>query len=98
MPNGGGFFVSLVIYNVPGGIGLVEQNVGASWVKLDNLEALGQQVVLKEPEDYRTYASSRAFDIRISSVSGTSYGEYKVEWPCGDMACSGYTDATMTSI
>jgi hypothetical protein len=92
MPNGKGFFASLVIYNVSNGIGLVQQKVGGTWKTLSNLNDLGQQFIVEQPTEYRNYAS-RSFDILVTDVNGLEYGTYNVKWPCGDSVCGGYTDA-----
>lgn len=93
LPGGGGFFASLVVYDVSNGIGSVEQKVGGSWTTLSNMNDLGQQFILQQPANYRSY-TSRNFDIRVTDVNGLEYGTYNVKWPCGDSVCGSYTDAS----
>ena len=44
LPNGGGFWASLLIYDVDAGIGKVMQKVGRKWKRLSQLLDIGQQV------------------------------------------------------
>ena len=44
LPNGQGFWASLLIYDVDAGIGKVMQKVGNTWEQLDNMSDIGQQV------------------------------------------------------
>lgn len=93
LPDGRGFFVSLVIHNLHDGLRMVEQRVGNTWTQLEQLEHLGQQWVLKEPVEYRGF-TERRFPIRVTSLSGERYA-ISLEWKCGDSPCATYTDATV---
>lgn len=94
---GYGFWVSLIVYNVPNGIGGVEQRVGDGWMAVDDVSWLGQQWSLAQPADYRSADGVRAFEVRVTDVDGKPYGTYRVDFPCPeDGACGGNTDATST--
>jgi hypothetical protein len=93
LPNGQGFFASLVVYDVDNGIGGVQQKVGGEWKALTNMNDLGQQFIMAQPTEYRGY-SSRSFEVIVNDVNGDSYGTYTVQWPCGDNVCGAYTDAS----
>ena len=95
---GYGFWAALVVYNVPNGIGRVEQKVGDGWTSVDDINWLGQQWSLAEPADYRTASGSgRTFEVRVSDVSGKPYGTYRVDFPCPDGSpCGGNTDTSAT--
>lgn len=92
---GYGFWVALIVYNVPNGIGGIEQRVGDSWKAVDDVNWLGQQWNLAEPADYRADNADRAFEVRVKDVSGKLYGTYRVDLPCPeDGACGDNMDAT----
>jgi hypothetical protein len=87
----GGFWWSLIIYNLPNGIGGVEQDLGGGeWVSLETLEQLGQQWVLEPPSNM---AGPKEATVRVTDADGKVYGTYKVAFPCSD-TCSDNTDAT----
>jgi hypothetical protein len=97
MRNGGGFFASLVIYDIDNGIGGVQQKVGDVWKPLSTLNDLGQQYIMEQPAEYRGF-STREFQVRVDDVSGTPYGTFSIQFPCGDQVCGAYTDATASRI
>lgn len=72
---------SLIIYNVPNGIGSVEQKDGSGWKQTKHLSRLGQQWLMQQPSDYRT-AKTFEFVVRVKDVDGKVYGTYKVPLPC----------------
>jgi len=54
--NGKGYWVSLIVYNVPIGIKKVELKFNNSWKKASKVGGkLGQQWSLPQPANYRTY-------------------------------------------
>jgi hypothetical protein len=93
LPGGGGFWATLIVYNTDNGIGSVEQKVGNSWVRLGQLNHLGNMYVMKQPNDYRSLVGPKSFVVRVSDVGGQPYGEFDVEFSCGDSVCGTPTDA-----
>jgi hypothetical protein len=95
--NGGyGFWASLIIYNVPNGIGSVQQKVGGAWKECAQLSALGQQHQMHQPENYRG-GGAREFEIKVTDVNGSPYGEYKVPFNC-ESSCGSNTDVPSTRL
>jgi hypothetical protein len=97
LKNGQGFYATLIVRNMPAGIGSVQQLISDSWVTVNRLDALGQMFVLKEPDNYRTYgtASNRKITIQVFDKLNQLYGKYVVSFSCSESAaCSVTVDAT----
>ena len=96
---GRGFWLSLIVYNVPNGISRVQQQLrNGSWPSLERNGRLGQQFSLRQPAGGGDGAAgSRSFAVRVSDVAGTLYGTYQVPWPCGTV-CNGYTAVNATAV
>jgi hypothetical protein len=88
MPNDA-FWASLMISNVPNGIGSVRQNTGNETVELEHLGRLGQIWGMKMPAN----KDKKEFEIEVTDVNGKSYGTYVVAFNCGG-ECSDFTDTT----
>lgn len=93
LPGGRGFWATLIVYNVDNGISSVEQKIGNQWVRLGQLNHLSNMWVMKEPDDYRSPEGRKSFMVRVTDVDGQSYGEFDVDFSCGDSVCGTSTDA-----
>eukprot|EP00892_Ulva_mutabilis_P000953 jgi/Ulvmu1/10859/UM007_0033.1 len=97
IPNGKGFYASVIIYNTSNGIGGVRQKVGSKWVNINTLNHLGNMWVLQRPPDseYRSPSggSGKSIQMQVLDVSGRSYGTFSVPWGCGSGVCGSETNA-----
>lgn len=98
---GKGWYAALIVYNLPNGIGRVEQDVqhnsgAANWVEVGQLNALSQIRVLDQPENYRNPGGKREVAVRIADINGALYGTYIVDMSVcpGSSQCNDDTDTT----
>jgi hypothetical protein len=98
LPDARGFFATAVIYNVPNGIGAVHQQIGSEWRPIQPLQHLRNMWVMEEPANYRDGkgGEGESFNLRVFDIDGKSYGDFKVDFPCGSGVCETYTDAVST--
>lgn len=81
---------SLIIWNLPNGIGSVEQLVGGDYVACEPLAQLGQQWIMQPPSDI---SGPKEVTVRVKDYDGNVYGEYRVSFPCGSDPCPDQIDA-----
>jgi hypothetical protein len=95
LPGGGGFYATLVIYNVDNGISDVKQNMGGGWESCSTLNHLGNMWVLKQPPNYREAngGGGESIEVDVIDKSGNSYGKFNVPFTCGDSVCGSITQA-----
>jgi hypothetical protein len=94
LSNGGGFWAALIIYNTANGIGKVEQQVGDSYVAVSQLNHLGNMYVMEQPADYCSPPAPKSITVRVYDVDNALYGEFEVEFSCGDSVCNPSKDAS----